>query len=75
MTIQKLASKIALREGKKSSVKIGDVREILKIIATMEAEDLVKYGMDNSKAPLRCLGEYANQMAEKMESTKRKKGI
>jgi hypothetical protein len=38
VTIQKLASAIAKREGKKSQARIGEVREILKIICTMELE-------------------------------------
>jgi hypothetical protein len=33
MTLQKLASEIAKREGKKSQARIGDVREILGILA------------------------------------------
>jgi len=43
MTIQTLASKIAKHEGKKSQAKIGDIREILKLIAQFEAEHV----MDN----------------------------
>lgn len=38
MTLQKLASAIAKREGKKSQARIGDIREILKIICTLDAE-------------------------------------
>lgn len=36
MTLKKLASEIAKREGKKSQARIGDIREILKIIVQME---------------------------------------
>jgi hypothetical protein len=39
MTLNKLASLIAKREGKKSQAHIGDVREILKII--VDDRDLV----------------------------------
>lgn len=38
MSIQKIASKIAKREGKKHQASIGDVREILKILCELEAE-------------------------------------
>lgn len=41
MTLQKLASAIAFREGKKSQAKIGEIREVLKILFTMDAEDTV----------------------------------
>lgn len=40
MTRQKLASVIAKRESKKSQVKIGDVREVLKILVELEAESI-----------------------------------
>lgn len=42
MTLNQLASEIAKRERKKSQVKIGDIREILKIMVDMEAES--KFG-------------------------------
>lgn len=38
MTKDELISKIAKREGKKSQVKIGDIREIVSIIEELEAE-------------------------------------
>ena len=38
MTLNKLASKIAKREGKKHQASIGDIREILKIIIVIEVE-------------------------------------
>ena len=37
MTLQQLASKISKIEGKKSQAKIGDIREILKIIVQIDA--------------------------------------
>lgn len=40
MTLNQLASKIAKREGKKSQARIGDIREIIKIIVEIEAEVL-----------------------------------
>lgn len=36
MTIGKLASAIAKKEGKKSQARVGDIREILKIIVDLE---------------------------------------
>lgn len=41
MTLNKLASLIAKREGKKSQARIGDIREILKILFTLDAEDTI----------------------------------
>lgn len=38
MTIKQLASEIAKREGKKSQARIGDIREILGILADIVAE-------------------------------------
>ena len=38
MTLQKLASEIAKREGKKSQARIGDIREILRLICVIDAE-------------------------------------
>jgi hypothetical protein len=55
MTIKELASAIALAEGKKSQVKIGDIREILRIIADLMVEDpevmvtLVRYANKRAK--------------------------
>lgn len=40
MTLQTLASKIAKLEGKKSQARIGDIREILKIITGIMAEEM-----------------------------------
>lgn len=40
MTLNQLASKIALREGKKSQARIGDIREVLGIVADIFHEML-----------------------------------
>lgn len=40
MTLQKLASAIAKREGKKSQARIGDIREILSILSELVHKDL-----------------------------------
>lgn len=39
VVLQKLASEIAKREGKKSQARIGDIREILGILADVFHED------------------------------------
>ena len=46
MTLNALVKEICKREGKKSQVAIGNVREILKCIAEIEAELLVKHQQD-----------------------------
>lgn len=38
MTLNKIASEIAKREGKKSQARIGDIREILKILVKQDVE-------------------------------------
>lgn len=42
MTLQKLASDIAKLEGKKSQARIGDIREILKLLSILEGAERVK---------------------------------
>lgn len=39
MTLTKLASTLALLEGKKSQVKIGDVRELIKLLRKLIKDD------------------------------------
>lgn len=39
MTLKELAAAIAAAEGKKNQVKIGDIREILRVIADLAVED------------------------------------
>ncbi len=41
MTVAKIASELAKREGKKSQARIGDIREILKVLVEMEVEALL----------------------------------
>ncbi len=56
MTLKELTRLIALAEGKKSQVKIGDIREILRIIADLMVEDpevmvtLVRYANKRARA-------------------------
>jgi hypothetical protein len=38
MTLNKLASMLALKEGKKSQARVGDIRELLSLMVQMELE-------------------------------------
>lgn len=49
MTINKLASEIARREGKKSQARIGDIREILSILSDMFYANYSEHGVDLQK--------------------------
>lgn len=64
MTIQKLASEIAKREGKKSQARIGDIREIIKTLCTLEAE-MITSGSD-AVGPLDVIAEQSSKVAEKL---------
>lgn len=44
MTMAKLASEIAKREGKKSQAKIGDIREVLKLLVMNCADEFERVG-------------------------------
>lgn len=57
MTLTQLASRIAKREGKKHEASIGDIREILRIIAMMEAVSIREEDDDNG--PLSALAHEA----------------
>jgi hypothetical protein len=63
---QKLAGK-AKGKGKGTEVRIGDIREMLKLIATLEAESLIAGKIES--APLTCL----HDASEKIELKLRKK--
>lgn len=45
MTLNKLASAIAKREGKKHQASIGDVREILRILCDLEFESRMQFDL------------------------------
>jgi hypothetical protein len=74
MTIQKLASAIAFREGKKSQARIGDIREILRIMVDMEAESLHING-DPEAAPLHVMTEATNKALDKLRRRRKPKAI
>lgn len=63
MTLQKLASTIAKREAGKSQVAIGNVREVLKVLATLEAEAmLIAEGGGDVDMPIDQLVQYAEKI-------------
>jgi hypothetical protein len=74
MTLNKLASAIAKREGKRSQARIGDIREILKLIAVMSAEDTEANGSDNSNCPLEALTNACNRELDKLRKRKSRGG-
>lgn len=70
LTVNKIASMIAKREGKKSQVAIGDIREILKILCTIEAEDII--ADPNGDSIFGVLTNYSESIAEKLRKKKKK---
>jgi hypothetical protein len=48
MSFKKVCSKIAKREGKKSQITIGNVREVMKIFTDIVAEENLKTGTSKS---------------------------
>jgi hypothetical protein len=78
MTVQKLASEIAKREGGKSQARIGDIRQVLKIIteiygdflAKEHAKDLAK--LEPTEGPLKNLEQLSIKHAIKL--SKKSKG-
>lgn len=69
MTLRKLASEIAKREGKKSEARIGDIREILKVVTEIEAEECFAGIPDGG--PLHVLTEQANKKLAKLRKAKK----
>lgn len=67
-----LAAAIAKREGKKNQARIGEIREILRIIIEMEAEDELKGAGGNS--PCALLLCRANDLYLKLVSGKKPRG-
>lgn len=74
MTLNQLASAIAKREGKKSQARIGDIREILKIIVQLEADDCLALdpnGEPEENSPLYVLTEAVNKTLRKVRSKRK----
>ena len=64
MTIRKLASLIALKEGKKSQASIGNIREILHVLAEMEA-DAAQLDPNNSDSPVNAILDQVKKILER----------
>lgn len=64
MNRQKLASTIAQREGKKSQARIGDIREIIKIIEEIAVDEMLQ-NMDGESDTLHLLAARARAKAIK----------
>lgn len=65
MTIQRLASQIAKREGKKSQARIGDIREILGIMSDIFHEALERGSVDGMDALVKSGAQRAKRAAKK----------
>lgn len=67
MTLQKLASTVAKIEGKKSQARIGDIREMLKILCDLEADFILN---GNEESVLEALTEQINKRLAKKRPKK-----
>lgn len=65
MTLNKLASAIAKIEGKKSQSRIGDIREILKIIQNMIKEEVMVSEETRELPVTECLNSKAEKWKQK----------
>lgn len=65
MTLNKLASAIAKIEGKKSQSRIGDIREILKIIQNMIKEEVMTCEETRELPVTECLNSKAEKWKKK----------
>lgn len=76
MTYQSLASAIAKREGRKSQARIGDIREILKIIVDLSVEGAADkaLGLNQLGIPLEFLSEELSKKVKKLLNKKAKRG-
>lgn len=72
MTIRKLASLLALKEGKKKQARIGEVRELLKLMCEMEA-DAVTLDPNNTDSPLGAIHDQVNKIIERRAKKRAKK--
>lgn len=75
MSVRKLASAIAKREGKKSQTRIGDVREILKVLIEICSEECGESveGMQMLPRTLSLLLSEAEKKAAKSAKAKKEK--
>ena len=70
MTLNALASKLAKLEGKKSQARIGDIRELIKLLVQMDAE-----GDGDSESPLFALIQASATLAKKLKDKANKKAV
>lgn len=72
MTLQKLASEIAKIEGKKSQVRIGDIREILGILSELFYADLLMRPIGTTGIITALLENGESRLNKKIKNKKRK---
>ena len=74
MTIAKLASVLAKKEGKRSQARIGDIRELLKILVTMEVAYWTQpdNAADNDLSPVIIIQHTAGKKIEKFNERRAK---
>lgn len=65
MTERKLASMIAKLEGKRSQAKIGEIREVIRILQDLIKEETLAYDDTNAAPVLKCLCKKASRALEK----------
>lgn len=65
MTISKVASLLCLAEGKKSQIKIGDMREALRLLIQIQAR--MQFEGDVKDTPLWALGVKADELCAKIK--------
>lgn len=73
--LNRLVSQVAKHEGKKSQVTAGNIREVLRVLATIEAKDFLKDKW-STKGPCCTLAMYSDYVRlnmNKTNKTKRKK--
>lgn len=74
MSLRKLASIIAKREGKKVPVSIGNIREVLRILADIEAEYVVDIDSHRLHSPSNMLAREGCQ-AKRARAARRRLGL
>lgn len=65
MTELALAKELAKLEGKKSQVRIGDLREVIKLIQIMIAKEAVDFELSRTAPTLECLCKKASKALKK----------
>lgn len=63
-----LAQKIAKIEGKKSQARIGDIKEIIKILITLMAEEVIESGEAETSFEYGSIAQYLMETAAKIKA-------